>query len=109
VAEGTDGGLAGFIAFGGGWVEHLYVAPERQGQGLGGRLLDLAMARNQVLDLWAFARNASARAFYERRGFRLVEATDGSGNEEREPDIRYRWARALLRQRPAPRRSTPPR
>jgi hypothetical protein len=32
------------------------------------------------------ARNERA---YEERGFRLVELTDGSGNEEREPDARY--------------------
>jgi hypothetical protein len=28
-----------------------------------------------------------------RRGFRLVEMTDGRGNEEREPDALYEWGR----------------
>jgi hypothetical protein len=35
-----------------------------------------------------------ARRFYERRGFVLTEETDGSRNEEREPDARYVWSRA---------------
>ena len=31
--------------------------------------------------------------FYEARGFALVRETDGSGNEEREPDALYLWTR----------------
>ena len=34
-------------------------------------------------------RNAGARRFYERNSFVAVEFTDGNGNEEREPDVRY--------------------
>ncbi|MGC4001238.1 MAG: GNAT family N-acetyltransferase [Anaeromyxobacter sp.] len=87
-----DGGpVIGFIAFGGGEIEHLYVAPGAQGRGAGARLLGLAMASGAPLELWTFARNAAARAFYEHHGFAAVEETDGAGNEEREPDVRYRW------------------
>ena len=32
-----------------------------------------------------------ARRFYEHRGFRLVELTDGSENDEKTPDAHYRW------------------
>jgi len=39
--------------------------------------------------LWAFQRNQRARVFYEHRGFVAAEFTDGAGNEEREPDMRY--------------------
>jgi GNAT superfamily N-acetyltransferase len=91
VAADPAGALLAFIAFGGGEVEHLYVAPGARGRGLGSRLLGLAQARATSLELWVFQRNAAARAFYERRGFRLVGTTDGAGNEEREPDARYRW------------------
>ena len=42
--------------------------------------------------LWVFQRNVGAREFYEQHGFPLVELTDGSGNEEREPDALYEWA-----------------
>jgi ribosomal protein S18 acetylase RimI-like enzyme len=43
------------------------------------------------LQLWVFQKNVGARRFYERHGFRLVELTDGAGNEENEPDARYEW------------------
>lgn len=36
---------------------------------------------------------AKVRLFYKHRGFIAPEQTDGSGNEEREPDILYRWQR----------------
>lgn len=84
-------GPAGFIAFGGGEVAHLYVAPARQREGVGAALLALAQARAEPLELWVFARNAPARAFYEGRGFRLVRESDGGENEERQPAARYRW------------------
>ena len=42
--------------------------------------------------LWVFESNRRAQAFYERHGFVAVERTDGTGNEEQEPDIRYAWA-----------------
>jgi hypothetical protein len=41
--------------------------------------------------LWVFQRNTQARTFYEHRGMRVVELTDGSRNEEREPDALYEW------------------
>lgn len=73
-----------------GWIEQLYVDPSRMGQGLGTRLLDRAIQRfPDGLQLWTFEANARARAFYERAGFVEAERTDGRGNEERAPDIRY--------------------
>lgn len=52
------------------------------------------MAENAALHLWAFQRNARALRFYARRGFRVVERTDGSRNEEREPDALLAWVRS---------------
>jgi ribosomal protein S18 acetylase RimI-like enzyme len=73
-------------------LDHLYVGPDAQGEGLGSALLALAKKRRpDGLTLWAFQRNERARTFYERRGFRAVELTGGAGNEEREPDVRYVW------------------
>jgi hypothetical protein len=43
------------------------------------------------LQLWTFQINRRAQQFYERHGFAAVEWTDGSANEEREPDVRYMW------------------
>ncbi len=85
--------LLAFIAFSERRIEHLYVLPTHQGRGLGTLLLSLAQRRCLELDLWTFQRNEAARRFYERNGFVAVETTDGSRNEENEPDIRYHWRR----------------
>lgn len=85
-------GLAGFATLTGDWLESLYVAPERQGTGVGTALLDLAKAlRPGGFGLWVFASNTPARGFYRRHGLIELEHTDGSGNTEREPDIRMAW------------------
>lgn len=83
--------LTGFIAFREGQIDQLYVLPAYQGRGVGGELLAVAKARYSELHLWTFQRNNEARRFYERRGFVAAEQTDGSRNEEREPDVRYVW------------------
>jgi GNAT superfamily N-acetyltransferase len=89
----TEGGhVVAMLSLRPGWVDQLYVAPGHQGRGIGRRLLDLAKERSEGgLELWTFQVNDRARRFYERNGFAAVELTDGSGNEEREPDVRYRW------------------
>lgn len=38
--------------------------------------------------------DARAGTFYERHGLVAIEVTDGAGNEEKEPDVRYVWAPA---------------
>jgi GNAT superfamily N-acetyltransferase len=83
--------IVGIIAFRPGWVDQLYVLPNRQRRGVGSTLLELAKAGNSELQLWTFQRNGPARHFYERHGFEAVHETDGAGNEEREPDALYRW------------------
>ncbi len=85
--------LAGYAAVAPGWLNHLYVHPDHQGRQVGARLLAKAMEDQSELQLWTFQRNARARAFYESRGFVVVRLTDGADNEEREPDVRYRWTR----------------
>jgi len=87
-----DGRPVAMLALAPGWVEQLYVSPDRLGQGIGGRLLTLAKSRQpELLQLWTFQVNERARAFYEHHGFVAVEETDGSGNQERQPDVRYAW------------------
>ena len=92
VAE-VEGAAAGYIAFREGWIEHLFIHPDHQGQGLGPALLAKALEAGGPMQLWTFQQNARARRFYEARGFRAVEFTDGEGNEEKTPDVRYLWDR----------------
>jgi GNAT superfamily N-acetyltransferase len=89
--------LLGLVAFREDWIDQLCVLPRVQRQGIGAALLGVAQESVESslgrLQLWTFQRNLPARRFYESRGFVLVEETDGTGNEEREPDARYLWVR----------------
>ena len=87
-----DDELIGMMTLRDGWIDQLYVDPGFAGMGLGTQLLDFAKrARPQGLRLWTFVSNAGAQRFYERNGFKEVERTDGSQNEERAPDIQYEF------------------
>jgi GNAT superfamily N-acetyltransferase len=90
----ANGRIVAMMSLAPGWVEHLYVHPEAQRTGVGTELLDLAKNSPLAgggLALWTFQANSGARRFYERHGFVAVELTDGDGNEERTPDVRYEW------------------
>jgi GNAT superfamily N-acetyltransferase len=90
----ADGKIVGVVATaqddGMGWITQLYVAPAHVGRGVGTLLISHALASlPRPLRLWCFQRNTRARRFYERRGFEAIRFTDGSGNEERCPDVLY--------------------
>ncbi|WP_207481859.1 GNAT family N-acetyltransferase [Arenibaculum pallidiluteum] len=87
--------ILGYCAFREGWVQHLYVHPDACGKGIGSALLSKAMEVNDELRLWVFQRNQRAIHFYEAKGFRLLEMTDGHANEEKEPDALYLWSRRV--------------
>jgi putative acetyltransferase len=90
--------IVGIIAFREGWIDQLYILPEWQGRGIGAALLRVAQSQFDHLSLWTFQRNKNARRFYERHGFVLAEETDGSRNEEKEPDALYSWRAAKIGQ-----------
>ncbi|GGX40981.1 GNAT family N-acetyltransferase [Streptomyces chartreusis] len=91
VAE-TAGRVVGVMVLDGQVLSQLYLDPDWRGRGIGGRFVDLAKrCRPGGLSLWTFQVNKPAHRFYERHGFVAVEHTDGSGNEEREPDVRCVW------------------
>lgn len=81
------GQIVGFGCVRDGWLNHLYVLPDFQGLGVGSALL--TNFERSIEQFWVFARNTKARQFYVARGFIEVEETDGSGNEENEPDVRF--------------------
>jgi GNAT superfamily N-acetyltransferase len=92
VALDPDGSIVGMMEVVAGDLNQLYVRPDRLGEGIGRRLLDVA--RDQApdgLSLYTFQVNARARRFYERNGFVADAFGDGSSNEEAQPDVRYVW------------------
>jgi GNAT superfamily N-acetyltransferase len=89
----TEGeAVVGLLTVAPGWVEQLYVSPDRLGRGIGRLLLDHAKGRSpDGLRLYTFQVNDRARRFYERNGFVAEWFGDGSANEEGQPDVRYSW------------------
>jgi ribosomal protein S18 acetylase RimI-like enzyme len=92
VAVQPDGLIVGFMALRAEDLDQLYVRPGHFDRGIGSRLLALAKElRPKGLWLYTFQVNEHARAFYERRGFRVVSFGTGEHNEEHQPDVRYAW------------------
>ena len=88
--EGDE--IVALLALAPGWVDQLYVRPDRLGRGIGRRLMDHAKERSpDALRLYTFQVNDRARRFYERNGFVAAWFGDGSANEEGQPDVRYAW------------------
>lgn len=87
-----DGGVAGFLVLDRAWLDSIYVRPDLTGAGVGAVLLDLAKSlRPDGWGLWVFESNEGARRFYRRHGLVELRHTDGSGNEEGEPDVEMAW------------------
>jgi GNAT superfamily N-acetyltransferase len=103
VAERSPSTVVGMLVFEEEWIDQLYVDPELTGAGIGADLIAVAKReRPEGLRLWTFVSNEGAQRFYLRHGFREVERTDGSRNEEGAPYIQYAWAppRRAPRSRP---------
>jgi putative acetyltransferase len=91
VAE-DETGIIAFLARQGEEIRLLYTRPDRIGMGAGTQLIEAVKATAiGALELWCFQANERARRFYEARGFHVIRFTDGAQNEERMPDLRYRW------------------
>ena len=96
VAE-DDSGIVSFLARQGEEVRLLYTRPDRIGLGAGTQLVEAAKSSGvEALELWCFQANSRARRFYEARGFRAARFTDGTDNEEKTPDVRYRWEAGIV-------------
>ncbi len=96
VAE-SGGRIVGFFALKGEELEQLYIHPEYFRRGVGQQLLAKARELSpERLHLFTFQRNTRARAFYEAHGFMATVFSDGSRNEEHEPDVKYEWTRASV-------------
>lgn len=95
VAE-ADGRIVGFACLEGDLLDQLFVLPDWQGRGVGGRLLDDVKALKPAgFTLYTFEKNLAARRFYARRG--LVETGRGFSEEEQEADVAMRWTPTVAR------------
>lgn len=87
--------VVGVMALEGDVLQHLFIDPDHQRRGIGGRLLDVAMDLSpRHLSLVTLQRNTRARRFYEKRGF-VATRTGTSPPPESEPDVWYAWNRRL--------------
>ena len=60
------------------FLHHLYVSPQYQRQGIGGRLLlECVRAFGLPMALKCVEANIPARNFYEKMGWRAIESADG--------------------------------
>jgi ribosomal protein S18 acetylase RimI-like enzyme len=90
VAE-RRGEVVGFMAIRGSYIDRMYVRPDDQRGGVGTALLEKARELSpDDLALHTHRANRSARAFYEKHGFRPVRF-GVSPPPESEPDVEYRW------------------
>ena len=79
----VDGKLMGLLVFsrhpeGRTEIEAIHSLPESWGTGLGAAMLEFALDETNATDvagLWAFEKNARARRFYEKHGFRFTGET----------------------------------
>ena len=95
LTEDDGGRTLAVLVLDGDWIDQLYVDPGVTGRGMGSQLIELAKSRRpEGLQLWTFASNIGAQRFYRRHGFTVAETTDGSGNEEKAPDVRFVWSPA---------------
>jgi putative acetyltransferase len=93
VAEGSTG-IVAFLARHEQEIRMLYTHPDAIGNGAGTLLMEIAKTSGvEALELWCFEANLRARQFYERHGFKAIRFTDGRDNEEKTPDVLYRWQR----------------
>lgn len=92
MAATADSTVVGVTVLQAAGLKQPYLEPFWRGRGLGDRFVSLAKRqRPQGLALCTFQINGPAHRFHERHGSVARERTDGSGNDEREPDIRYVW------------------
>lgn len=67
-----DGEAVGFISLLGSFIGGIFVAPDRQGFGIGRKLIADALARKGELSLEVYTENEQAVRFYEKLGFQEI-------------------------------------
>jgi ribosomal protein S18 acetylase RimI-like enzyme len=88
-----EGKIVGFIALEQNFIDQLYIHENFQGQGLGGFWVErVKTIYPEFLELYTFASNEEAIAFYEKHGFQIIERAVAP--DEKMPDVKMRWESA---------------
>ncbi len=86
-----DDRIVAYLAMKGSYIDRLYVDPQEQGKGWGGRMIEHAKALHPAgLELHTHQENWGARRFYERHGFAAFRF-GVSPAPESAPDVEYHW------------------
>jgi len=85
--------IIGFVALQQNFIDQLYIHENFQSKGLGGFWVEQAKTiYPEFLELYTFAANVKAIAFYEKHGFEIIER--GIAPDEKMPDVKMRWEAA---------------
>ena len=82
------GEVLGYALFTEVWLDHLFIRPDRLGDGIGTLLLDVVRWLRPKALLVGVRAERSGSDSYLRHGLVDLERTDGDANEERAPDVR---------------------
>jgi GNAT superfamily N-acetyltransferase len=95
-AAKTGGEIISFVVLGQNFIDQLYVRESFQNKGLGGFWIKhVKTIYPDFLELYTFASNEKAIAFYEKHGFKITER--GIAPDEKMPDVKMRWESAAAR------------
>ena len=81
VAKGNTGAAQGFLGISGQKIEMLFIASQCRRQGLGKKLIEIAMSHYPITEVVVNEQNQQAIGFYEHMGFEVYDrsATDEQG------------------------------
>lgn len=75
--------IAGFVSLVEDYLASLFVHPQKQGRGIGSKLMDKVKELKSELSLAVYAKNQKAVSFYKKSGFDIKETrTDPNTGEE---------------------------
>ncbi|WP_147821449.1 N-acetyltransferase [Salidesulfovibrio onnuriiensis] len=78
------GRVVGFYSLVDDMLAAIFVQPERQGEGIGAKLLEHAKKQRERLELCVYVENVASCAFYQRRGFvvKREQLDENTGHRE---------------------------
>ena len=80
----------GFISLSGNYLAALFVAPARQGKGIGQALITYAKTLKPELELNVYRENTRAVTFYKHQGFKITREQEDEATGQKEYAMTYR-------------------